>query len=105
MIFRFGTPALDLALRKFRLEALAWELSFLGTFAWELGLRNIRLGTFAWELWFGIFGLGSLAWNLRILRLGNWDPEPGRPIGGRRGNPARRRAPKGRQKFELEPSR
>ena len=69
-----GTFTLELALRRFRVEALAWELLFLRTFAWELGLRNIRSGTFAWA-----FGFGSLAWELwlRSFALGSQDGDLG----------------------------
>ena len=47
--FGFGTFALGLALKSFRLETLAWKLSFWGTLAWELWLRNFSLGASAKE--------------------------------------------------------
>ena len=78
--FCFGTFALELALRSFRLETSVWELLFGETFAWELWLRKIRLGTSLGNFGVGwIFGFGSLAWNLwvGIWGLGNWDPEAG----------------------------
>ena len=96
--FRFGAFALKLALKNFRLEALAWELSFGGTFAcelgfrkknvWELSLGNFGSGSLAWDLWLGIFGLGSWVRGTGILRLGE-------PLDGSWGNLARRGATTG----------
>ena len=94
--------ALELALRNFRLETLAWELSFVGTFTLERSFRKKRLGTFAWELRLGIFGLGSLPWDLwlGILGLGSWAwgtgiLRKGEPLGGGWGNLAGRHATRG----------
>ena len=78
--FRFEMFALGLALRNFRLETLSWERSFLGTFAWKLGLRLgiLAFGSLAWHLWLGIFGF-----YLGLGELGSWGwGNPGNPAGG-----------------------
>ena len=101
--FRFGSFALELALRKFGLETLAClGTFFLGTplgdlasekCVWELSLGNFGFGSLAWNLWLGIFGLSSCAWGSGILRMGE-------PLGGSQGNPARRGATTGLQHVE-----
>ena len=67
--FRFGTFALELALKTFRLETLAWKLSFWGTFAWELSRGNFSLGSLALDLLPGIFRLGTFARELSLAGL------------------------------------
>ena len=60
---------MELALRNFRLEAFAWRLSFLGTFAWELSLGKFRLGTLALDHWPDIFRSGTFAGELSPASL------------------------------------
>ena len=65
----------------------------MGTFVWELSLRNLRLETLAWELLLGNFSSGNFVWE---LSLGTLAPESqaggtgllglGEPAGGFRGN-------------------
>ena len=59
---------MELAFNGFRLEALAWELSFWGSFAWKFSFGKI-----VWGLWLGMVSLGSLALDLRLFGLGSWD--------------------------------
>ena len=57
---------MELALRNFRLETLAWKLSFWGIFDWELPLGNFGLGSLALDLLPGIFRLGTSLENFRL---------------------------------------